>query len=161
MVQPAQTATEFLPLMAAGRWTLVHGQRYNHTLGFSQRDAGYSIAMFWSEENWEFLGWYVNLEAPMKRTAIGGDTCDYHLDVVLGADGKTWAWKDEDHIDQAVQLGLFTAEQVAEMRREASSVVDWFLRGDEPFTAEWAQWRPNPAWPIPRLPHGWDTVIGD
>ena len=34
------------------------------------------------------------------------------------------------------------------------------LRGEVWFAAPtvWARWRPDPAWPVPMLPAGWDTV---
>ena len=93
--------------LVSGNWKLAPSSRYNHTLGFRPGGRSHSILMLW-DERWDFLGWYVNLEAPATRTPIGYDTCDYHLDVVIAPDRLSWRWKDEDHIAAAVDHGLFT-----------------------------------------------------
>jgi hypothetical protein len=143
--------------LARGEWELGTTVRFNHTLGFSRGGQSHAVMMFW-DEAWEFLGWYVNLEAPMRRTVIGFDTCDYHLDVVIAPDGKSWAWKDEDHMALAVSSGLFSPTEVDALRSEAMEVVARCEKSDEPFTSEWVGWRPDPAWPIPKLPAGWEQL---
>jgi hypothetical protein len=39
--------------------------------------------------------WYVNFQRPMRRTAIGFDTFDLLLDLVIAPDLSRWDWKDE------------------------------------------------------------------
>lgn len=55
------------------------------------------------------MGWYVNLEAPFVRTAIGVDTSDNNLDVVIDTD-FTWEWKDEEFTQHWEDMGVFTRE---------------------------------------------------
>nr|MBA2475753.1 DUF402 domain-containing protein [Actinomycetota bacterium] len=59
-------------------------------------------------------------------------------------------WKDEDELDEAASLGLLDA---AAVRAEAERVL-----ADPPWPTGWEQWRPDPSWPAPRLPAGWDEV---
>ena len=42
--------------------------------------------LFWRDPDWELRNWYGNIQAPLKRTAIGFDTADYLLDVWIDPD---------------------------------------------------------------------------
>ena len=97
----------------------------------------------------EFAHWYVNFEEPLRRTPVGFDTFDQKLDLIVMPDG-TFRWKDEDELEQAAALGLVDADAV---RAEAARVLE-----EWPFPTGWEDWRPDPAWPIPQLPEGWDRV---
>ena len=44
---------------------------------------------------WEFLGWYVNLEEPFRRTPLGFDVRDLQLDILVDPERK-WRWKDSE-----------------------------------------------------------------
>lgn len=101
--------------------------------------------------------WYVNLQDPLERTAIGFDTTDHALDAIVEPDGS-WRWKDEDEIEEAVERGLFTAEEAAAFRAEGERAVARILRREPPFDRDWAPWRADPAWPTPTLPDGWDRL---
>ena len=93
--------------------------------------------------------WYVNFEEPLRRTPIGVDTFDHKLDLLVFPSGG-YEWKDEDELEEAAALGLLDAEAV---RAEARRVLrEW------PFPTGWEDWRPDPAWPVPQLPAGWDVV---
>ena len=37
-------------------------------------------------------------------------------------------------------------------------MIEAIERREWPFASEWRDWRPDPAWPIPRLPDGWDVL---
>lgn len=154
---PVGGSAGFVVELASREWELGPAVRYNHTLGFSEDGRSHAVMMFWNEA-WEFLGWYVNLEAPSRRTSIGYDTCDYHLDVVIAPDRRSWMWKDEDHMAAAVSSGLFSPTDVDALRLEALEVVARCEAGDDPFTLDWVAWRPDPIWPIPRLPAGWEQL---
>ena len=80
---------------------------------------------------------------------IGYDTFDEKLDLIVRPDGSV-EWKDEDELEQAAALGLVDAEAV---RAEAARVLE-----EWPFPTGWEDWRPDPDWPIPQLPDGWDRV---
>src|SRR5688500_6026018 len=54
----------------------------------------HAIYVIW-DEVWTFRGWYVNLEAPLRRVETGFQTTDHALDIVIAPD-RTWTWKDID-----------------------------------------------------------------
>jgi hypothetical protein len=106
------------------------------------------VYVFW-HPHWEVEHWYVNFERPLERTELGVDTFDWKLDLIVHPDGS-YRWKDEDELEQAAALGLLDADEV---RAEAADVLaEW------PFPTGWEDWRPDPAWPAPQLPKGWDVV---
>ena len=99
-----------------------------------------------------FRGWYVNLQAQLAESPFGYDTTDWQLDLWIEADGDV-QWKDEDDLEQAVELGIMTAEDARAARAEAHRVLaEW------PFPTGWEEWRPDPGWDLPSLPAGWDVV---
>jgi hypothetical protein len=112
--------------------------------------------LFWETESWRFAGWYINMQSPFVRTAIGFDTSDNILDVWVEPDG-TSSWKDDGELDEAVRAGAFGADAAATIRRQATRAVA-SIRGREPFTEEWTRWRPDGAWPIPGLHPDWESV---
>jgi hypothetical protein len=124
----------------------------SHCLRLLRPGAAHCLYLFWAQGDWAFEGWYVNLQAPFRRTAISFDTRDHALDVVVEPDGS-WRWKDEDHLELATRLGAFTEEEANEIRAEGERVIaSW------PFPTGWEQWRPDPAWTLPELPPGWERT---
>lgn len=121
----------------------------SHTLLVTRPGARHSIWLFWSE-SWEFEGWYVNLQEPQVRTPFGFDTVDQVLDIVVQPD-LSWRWKDEDEMKGAVRAGRFTPEEAREVRAEGERVLAAW-----PFPTGWEDWRPDPSWPVPQPPDGWD-----
>ena len=59
-------------------------------------------------------------------------------------------WKDEDELERAAAEGLLDA---AEVRAEAERVL-----AARPWPSGWEEWRPDPSWPAPVLPDGWEVV---
>lgn len=123
----------------------------HQTLLITPPGAAHSIWLFWTEP-WEFTGWYVNLQEPQTRTPIGFDTSDQVLDIWVEPD-LTWSWKDEDELEDAIRLGRFSPDEAAAIRAEGENVVAAW-----PFPTGWEDWRPDPAWPVPQLPVGWERV---
>lgn len=117
-------------------------------LRLKRRRAGHSVVLFW-ENDGSFRGWYVNLDDPLRETARGYDTCDQYLDLWIEHDGSV-TWKDEDHLAEAASLGRVDGPAV---RAEAELVLEAW-----PFPTGWEDWRPDPAWPVPELPAGWEVV---
>jgi hypothetical protein len=104
-------------------------------------------------EDSRFVGWYVNLEAPWRPWAHGFDTEDHELDLWIGPDGA-WHWKDEDDLEAAVEHAVFTRAQAAAFRAEGERVLaEW------PFPTGWESWQPDPSWPAPSVPEGWDAPL--
>jgi hypothetical protein len=117
--------------------------------------AAHAFSAFWDGETWAFHGWYVDLQAPLERTTQGFDSEDYLLDIVIPPNAS-WYWKDEDEFAAAQRVGRFSAEQAAAIRAEGESVVEVIEAGGWPLDSDWEHWRPNPGWPIPRLPNHLD-----
>ncbi len=126
-------------------------------LSFAWPGVAHAVLLFFHPD-WTPRTWYVNLEKPLERTHLGFDTEDRILDVVVEPDLSGYRWKDEDELEQAVALGLFTPEQAEELREEGGRALRRLLDRQPPFDADWTVWRPDPSWPVPTLPAGWDAV---
>jgi hypothetical protein len=107
--------------------------------------------------NGSHLGWYVNLQAPMRRNPVGFEAMDLMLDVVVEPD-LSWRWKDRNEFDEIVARGIFDAETARVVMNEARSVIDDIESPRAPFNEPWPTWRPDPSWNIPRLPAGWGQI---
>jgi hypothetical protein len=123
-----------------------------HVLRLIRFGAGHSVELFWHEHDDSFAGWYVNMQEPLRRSPVGFDTDDLVLDISIEPDGS-WSWKDEDELEIAVDLGRFTAEEADGIRAEGERVI-----AARPWPTGWEDWRPDPTWPLPELPAGWDVV---
>jgi hypothetical protein len=117
----------------------------------------YSIWLLWDVPQWSFVGWYANLEWPFKRTVQGFDIQDHELDVVIRLD-LTWYWKDEDHLDAAVEGGVFSPEMAAGIRNAGEKAIPQLERRAPPFNEPWPEWRPDPNWGPLELPADWDSL---
>ena len=109
------------------------------------------LGLFWGED-WGFLGWYVNLQAPLVVRGGRFETTDWALDVWVEPDG-IWEWKDEDHFARMVERGFLEEETAAEIRAEGERVI-----AERPWPTGWEDWRPPSDWePLP-LPEDWHVV---
>jgi Protein of unknown function (DUF402) len=140
-----------------GDWTLQDRPSRDHLLSFSFDGIAAATLLIWNAK-WEPRHWYVNLETPPRRTAIGFDYTDHALDVLVSIDRTAVTWKDEDELDEAVRLGLFTQEDAASFRREGERAVEQLVNRQSPFDRDWTDWRPDPSWTAPELPVGWDRL---
>ena len=127
-----------------------------HVLSFAWPGSSAAVLLFY-EEDWSPEHWYVNLEDPLRRSPVGFDTLDHKLDVIVELDG-TWGGKDEDEFEQIIRVGMFPPEDAPGLRREAEGAVRRILERRPPFDRDWSAWRPDPSWPTPTLPEGWDRV---
>jgi predicted RNA-binding protein associated with RNAse of E/G family len=129
-------------------WELVDKINRRDQLCVARPGRAHSIYVFWTDAG-ELEDWYVNFEQPLRRSPVGFDTFDEKLDLIVRPDGK-YRWKDEDELEQAAALGLLDPDAV---RAEAQRVLrEW------PFPTGWENFRPDPSWPVPQLPPGWDRV---
>jgi len=104
-------------------WAL--GDHVWHTkrvLRLNRRDAAHALDLQWDAATGNFLGWYVNLQEPMRPSPFGYDTFDQMLDVWIEPDGR-WSWKDWDELVEAEQVGLFSADEAAAIRAEGERVI--------------------------------------
>jgi hypothetical protein len=115
----------------------------------------HAVHLWWLAPDWDFGGWYVNLQEPIRRTALGFDYMDHMLDIVIEPD-LSWHWKDGHEITEAVATGMVTQAWADEVRREGEGVIERQEGRRPPFCDGWERWRPDPAWSVPELPTGWD-----
>lgn len=139
------------------RWELADHLATRSALSFSWPHRRHAVLGLW-EAGWEFAGWYINVETPLRRTELGLDFVDHAIDVLVPPDRSTWTWKDEEELEEAVRRGIWSAEEAAAFRAEAERAARRLLAGEPPFDRDWASWRPDPAWGVPELPPGWDRV---
>lgn len=114
----------------------------------------HSVWCFWEGDERRFTSYYVNLEEPFRRTAIGFDTNDHALDIVVTPD-LAWAWKDMDEFEGLVARGVYSPEFGEAVRAEAGRVIRDIEARRAPFGAGWDAWTPPPGWGPPRLHPRW------
>jgi hypothetical protein len=144
--------------VAAGTYD-VGDSTWQHTNAVELAPVGraHSVWPMWFAESWEFIGWYVNLQEPLRRTRFGWDSFDQSLDVIVHAD-LTWRWKDEDHFALLQEVGILTTAEADAVRREGEAVIADVEARRRPFDEPWPEWRPDPSWPIPTLHDDWATL---
>lgn len=114
----------------------------------------YSVDLYWADDG-RFKGWYLNLQDPFRRTPLGFDTLDHALDYWVPAEGG-WEELDRDEFEEQVADGKYTAGQAEAIRATAAEVVAMLDAGACWWDPAWAEWEPDPAWPTPVLPAGWE-----
>lgn len=129
----------------------------SNILSFAEPGRPHAILAFW-DRDWTLLGWYVNAQTPLDRTRIGFDYLDQELDAWIDAETGSWEWKDEDELERSVRAGIWSDADAGRFRLEIETAVQRVLRREPPFDRDWRPWRPDPAWPIPELPPGWDLL---
>ncbi len=134
--------------LADGVWT------GNHVLKLVQPGTMSAIWLCWRDPDWEFRGYYGNIQAPLRRTHLGFDTADYLLDVEICAD-FSWSWKDEDEWETAWEHNLIDRETLLSVRAEGERIIADAERQAWPFDAGLESWRPDPSWSMPAMPQPW------
>jgi len=124
-----------------------HGQGI---LGIVPPGVPWSVWLFWTED-WDFRGWYVNLEAIEERKGNTSITEDHILDLIVAPDRST-EWKDEDELAAAVTGRRFTAEKADQIRADGQAAEAVVEAWRSPFCDGWESWRPDPSWSVPGLP---------
>ena len=122
-----------------------------HVLRFEREGARHSIEVYW-DIDWNQMSWYVNLQSPVVFNGACIDTTDEALDVIVSPDG-TWRWKDEDELEEAVGLGIWTKAEAVEIRAEGERVI-----AAAPWPTGWEDWRPPADWGPLGLPRDWHVV---
>ncbi|MER7701421.1 DUF402 domain-containing protein [Kitasatospora sp. NPDC097605] len=138
--------------LVAGRWELAPWTwRDTVVLSDFTSDEYFSVHRFLDPDG-RPLRWYVNFERPYRRTAIGIDTFDLFVDLVVDPDLSAHRWKDEDEYDQARRLGLVddTLHRLVERARERALALLEDRAG--PFASGIDAWAAPPVFPLPVLP---------
>jgi hypothetical protein len=120
--------------------------------------AAFAVILRWRRSFDDFAGFYVNLQEPLRPTAIGFDAMDQTLDVLVTPDRSQVRVKDEAELLEAAADGFFSAAEVASIREAADAATRLVIAREPPFDEPWHRWLPDPAWPTPELPAGWESV---
>jgi len=156
---PICTREEHLHVAASGAWKLkLYEWAGQHHLCATVPGEACSIWTIWSAPDWTHLGWKVNPELPLIRTALGFDTTDYALDAAIDPDLSTWRLKDEDELAVAIELGLFTTAQGEQIRLETRRLASECVTSRRQQLQDWAAWRPPAQWKLPVLPDNWEAA---
>jgi len=142
--------------LAEQRWRPEEARWYGGRLMIAEAGASHSVYVTWGKDG-ELVGWYVNLEEPWRESPFGFDTTDHLLDVWIDPD-RSWRWKDEDELAEAVETGLFTPAKADAIRAEGERAIERIEAWSTPFDEGWETWRPDPDWPLPELPNDWDAL---
>jgi hypothetical protein len=126
----------------------------NRVVWITPPDVPYAVGLFWRDATGEFLGHYINLQDPMRRTPLGIDSRDHVLDIWIPY-GREWQWKDEHELEYAVRHGMFTPTEAAQFRRNGEAAIAAL---PDLIPTGWESWQPDPTWSPVQLPSGWDVV---
>lgn len=148
-VVSAAEFAEMRLIATRGTWT------GHHMMMLARPNAAHAIFLRWTDLDWSFLGWYVNLQDPLRRTGMGFAMRDQFLDVVVDPH-LNWHWKDEDELEEATSAGRLTMAEAKAFRLEGERVIADIEGRRWPFDAGYEHWRPDRAWPLPALPKDWN-----
>lgn len=129
--------------------------RANNVLILVRPGAAHDVRLFWESETWRFLGWYINLQAPLRRVEVGFDTADHVLDIDVAPD-LAWRWKDEDEFAIAQRIGRFSEDEAAAIHAEGERIIADVEALRWPFDGGYETWRPDPSWGVPVMPVDWN-----
>ncbi len=129
----------------------------NRLLHVIEPEKYYSTVYFWHHESNKFECYYINFQLPFKRTICSIDTLDLDLDIVIHPD-FSFEWKDLGDYQRGIETGTILPEWADEIEIAKTEVIDRLEKREYPFDNSWLNWRPDPDWSTPTLPHGWDKI---
>ena len=157
--RPAGEREQYFHYLHTGEWTLADATwLLGDTLFLLPPNEAHAVHVMWEPVNRAFVGWYVNLQEPIRRTIIGFDFMDQELDINVTPDLSRWTWKDEEHLTRAHRDGRFSMAQVNAIRAEGERVITRIQSKASPFSDGWETWTPPREWPLPNLLDGWDRI---
>ncbi len=130
----------------------------NRVLILNEEGDPFSIWLIWDDKSGELLEWYINLEDPWRRTALGFDSRDRVLDIVVSPDLTEWKWKDEDEFQWRLEQGGAPRPLNASVRSDGLVALER-LRDPGRNFGRWLSWKPDPLWTVPPVAQGWDELI--
>ncbi|NNN00375.1 MAG: DUF402 domain-containing protein [Acidimicrobiaceae bacterium] len=76
--------------------------------------------------------WYVNFQEPLRRRLHGFDTMDETLDLAVSRDFASWQRKDQDELETAVTMGLYSPEDAQRLLDDCAMVEQQLANGVVP-----------------------------
>jgi hypothetical protein len=128
--------------------------RGHGTLMVQRPGEAHAVWHFWKGPQRAFNGWYLNLQQPFRRTALGYDTQDLELDIWVPAKGP-WSFKDRELLQQRVAEGRFTQAEADAILEYGIVLGERLERGERWWDERWASWSPPDSWTPAALPEGW------
>jgi hypothetical protein len=129
--------------------------RGNGKLLMHRPGEAYSVDLYWHGEERRFAGWYLNLQDPFRRTSLGFDTLDHELDYWAPAEGG-WSERDREDFERQTAEGKYSPELAERVRRQGKEIEAMLTAGTTWWDPVWADFTPDPDWPVPTLPTGWE-----
>jgi hypothetical protein len=119
----------------------------------------HSVLIFWAHEAGKrrLLKYFINMEEPFRRTAVGFDTQDHTLDIEVTPD-LDWRWRDEGELLNHITEGYYTEALAEAARVEGESAIASMRRLEHECMRGWPEWSPPNAWGVPAFVAGWDTT---
>jgi hypothetical protein len=156
---PGGSRPDVTVALPGSRWQLVESRWVGgDALYLTRPGAAHAVWAMWNEGDASLAYWYINLQEPLRRTALGFDFLDHILDIVVSSDLSSWCWKDEERLQRAVAVGAIPAANARAIRAEGERALELVKARRPPFNCGWEKWAPPVEWPIPRLPDGWDVL---
>ncbi|GII52578.1 hypothetical protein Pth03_09670 [Planotetraspora thailandica] len=140
--------------LASGRWRLGRWI-WRDTIWVSSQRTGdyYGVGQFYDPQH-RLQRWYVNFQRPYRRTALGIDTFDLLLDLVVEPDLSAYRWKDEDEYTHGRRLGVISDAEHQAVERAREQVIALIDERTGPFEDTW---QVDLGWPLPVLPSAQPT----
>lgn len=103
-----------------GPWRLVETTWQYDNIWFVPEAEPFAIHTMRSRQQTRLEGWYINVQRPVEVAERGFAYMDRTLDVVVSPDLESWHLKDEDELERGVEIGLYSSDDVAEIRQAAA-----------------------------------------
>ena len=131
----------------------------NDTLRVMIPGRSHSVSLSWAGEGAarRLLKYFVNMEEPFRRTAVGFDTQDHTLDIEVTPE-LAWRWRDEQELENHVAEGFYTPALAKGARTEAEAAIAAIQRREHACVQGWPQWTAPKDWGPARFVEGWDTT---
>lgn len=127
-------------------------------LGIHRDGEPFAVWAYWGAPGRSFWGWYLNIQAPYRRTEIGIDSLDLELDLLVSP-AREVLLKDEAHVDTSATLGRYSQATAAAIHATGARLKADVESGDLRWDERWAEWvPPGDLRRPPSLPPGWQDV---
>jgi hypothetical protein len=114
----------------------------------------YATYLMWYDETEEFRNYYINFQTPFQRTALGFNTHDLELDIVIDAEYKVHI-KDVEGYTSGLREGCITEQQDQAIKSIKPAIFQMIQDRLYPLDGSWVDWRPDPGWESAKLPANW------